>query len=95
MKITRDEILHVAHLARLGIDDDEIDKFAEQIGTILSYVDTLNTVNTDGIKPTSHAINLTNAFREDGNTNASDRDASLSNAPLKEDGTFLVPKVIS
>lgn len=95
MKITKDEILHVAHLARLEIDDGEIDKFAGQIGTILSYVDTLNTVNTEGIKPTSHAINLTNAFRKEGNVNTSDRDGSLSNAPMKEDGTFVVPKVIS
>ena len=65
MKITKDEVLHVADLARLNLDEAAIDKFAGQIGDILDYVDKLKEVNTDGIKPTSHAIALTNAFRDD------------------------------
>ncbi len=95
MKITKEEVLHVAHLARLDMDDAAIDKFSDQIGTILEYVDTLNQVDTKGVKPTSHAISLTNAFREDEVAHTSDRNASLSNAPKKEDGAFIVPKVIS
>lgn len=95
MKITKEEVLHVAHLARLDMDETAIDAFADQIGTILEYVDTLNQVDTEGVNPTSHAISLVNAFREDIVANASDSDASLANAPQKEDGAFVVPKVIS
>ena len=65
MKITKEEVEHVAHLARLELDDTAIERFADQIGNILAYVDKLKQVDTEGIVPTSHAITLTNAFRED------------------------------
>ena len=94
MKITRDEIHHVAHLARLDIDASAIDKFSDQISQILEYVDTLNRADTEGITPTFHAISLTNAFREDEETASLDREAALGNAPDHEDGNFLVPKII-
>jgi aspartyl-tRNA(Asn)/glutamyl-tRNA(Gln) amidotransferase subunit C len=94
MKITKDEILHVAELARLEIDEGSIDKFAGQIGNILDYVDQLRQVDTGGIKPTSHALALTNAFREDAETRHLERETSLANAPEQEDGNFVVPKVI-
>jgi aspartyl-tRNA(Asn)/glutamyl-tRNA(Gln) amidotransferase subunit C len=71
-----------------------IDKFAEQIGAILEYVDILNQVDTKGVSPTSHAISLTNAFREDVEKSYFDRDSALANAPEKEEGSFIVPKVI-
>ena len=96
MTITKEEVLYVADLARLEMDPENIDRFAGQIGQILKYVETLNSVDTRGIKPTSHAISLTNAFREDEETEHLDRDAVLKNAPDKdeEDGSFLVPKVV-
>ena len=94
MKITKEEVIHVAKLARLDVDEALIDKFAKQIGMILEYVDSLNRVNTEGIVPTSHAISLTNAFRDDNERDLFDRNAALANAPEKEDGNFVVPKVI-
>jgi aspartyl-tRNA(Asn)/glutamyl-tRNA(Gln) amidotransferase subunit C len=94
MKITREEVLHVAELARLEVDKEQLDKFAEQIGTILAYVDTLKSVDTEGVTLTSHAISMTNAFREDEERGSLDRDSALANAPEKEDGSFIVPKVI-
>ena len=96
MTITKEEVLYVADLARLEMDPENIDRFAGQIGQILKYVETLNSVDTRGIKPTSHAISLTNAFREDEETEHLDRDAVLKNAPDKDedDGSFLVPKVV-
>jgi aspartyl-tRNA(Asn)/glutamyl-tRNA(Gln) amidotransferase subunit C len=94
MKITKDEVWYVADLARLNLDDAAIDKFAEQIGDILEYVDQLNEVDTDGVKPTSHAISLTNAFREDEPREHLEREKALANAPEKEDGNFVVPKVV-
>ena len=94
MKITKEEVLHVAHLARLDIDERNIDALAGQIGKILEYVDMLSRVNTDGVKPTTHAIFLTNAFREDSETVHMDREKVLANAPDKQDGNFVVPRVI-
>jgi aspartyl-tRNA(Asn)/glutamyl-tRNA(Gln) amidotransferase subunit C len=94
MKITKDEVLYVAELARLNLDEAAIEKFAGQIGDILDYVDKLNEVDTEGVKPTSHAITLTNAFREDEQHAHLDRELVLANAPQKEDGNFIVPKVV-
>jgi aspartyl-tRNA(Asn)/glutamyl-tRNA(Gln) amidotransferase subunit C len=94
MKITKEEVLHVANLARLEIDEASIEKFAEQIGTILDYVDQLGHVDTGDIKPMSHALALTNAFREDTQTDHLEPETSLANAPEKEDGCFVVPKVV-
>jgi len=95
MKITKEEVLHVANLARLDVDKVLIDKFAAQIGTILEYVDSLNRVDTKEVTPTSHAIFLTNAFRDDDERQSFDSDSALSNAPEKEDGNFIVPKVVN
>jgi aspartyl-tRNA(Asn)/glutamyl-tRNA(Gln) amidotransferase subunit C len=79
MKISKEEVLYVAHLARLDLDAESIEKFA---------------VDTAGIKPTSHAIFLTNAFREDKQREHLDRDRALANAPESEEGHFVVPKIV-
>jgi aspartyl-tRNA(Asn)/glutamyl-tRNA(Gln) amidotransferase subunit C len=94
MKISKQEVLYVANLAHLELDDSAIERFADQIGRILEYVDTLNQADTAGVPATSHAISLTNAFREDVETPHLERDRVLSNAPEKEDGSFVVPKVV-
>ena len=94
MKITKEEVLYVAHLARLDIDAEAIDAFAAQIAEILEYVDTLNQVDTDGVEPTSHAIFLTNAFRDDLPAAHLERKKALLNAPEQRDGNFVVPRVI-
>ena len=94
MKITKDEVLYVAHLARLDLDAESIEKFAGQIDPVLGYIEKLNQVDTQGIKPTSHAISLTNAFRDDEERQHIERDLALANAPEKEDGQFVVPKIV-
>ncbi len=94
MKITKEEVIHVAHLARLDIDTLSIDKLAGQIGGILEYMDTLGRVNTENVTPTTHAISLTNAFRKDVEKPPLARQEALANAPEKEDGAFVVPKII-
>ena len=95
MKISEDEVIHVANLARLNMDKASIERFAGQIGTILEYVDKLNRLDTKGVTPTAQAIYLTNAFREDVEREHLERDRALANAPEKEDGTFVVPKIIA
>jgi aspartyl-tRNA(Asn)/glutamyl-tRNA(Gln) amidotransferase subunit C len=94
MKISREEVIYVADLARLDVDKKLIDKFAEQLGTILEYMETLESVDTKGVRPTSHAISMTNAFREDDEEQPFSRDSALANAPDKGDGNFIVPKVV-
>ena len=86
--------MYVADLARLELDEESIHTFAEQIDTILAYMDKLRSVDTQGVKPTSHAIALNNAFRDDDEKNHLDNEIALANAPEKEDGSFVVPKVI-
>ncbi|MCU0584703.1 MAG: Asp-tRNA(Asn)/Glu-tRNA(Gln) amidotransferase subunit GatC [Desulfobacterales bacterium] len=88
MKITKEEVLYVANLARLEIGAEEIEKLTGQIGGILDYVDQLNQVGTAGVAGTSHAVPLTNAFREDT------LETHLANAPQPEEGGFGVPKII-
>lgn len=94
MKITKDEVLHVATLARLKVAGSDVDRFAGQLGNILSYVETLNRIDTTGIPPTTHAVDVKNAFRNDTPGTHLDQSAALANAPEAEDGFFVVPKVI-
>lgn len=94
MKITKDEVLHVGKLARLDMDAEAVEIFSGQIADILSYVDNLKSIDTEGIIPTSHAIYRSNAFREDEEIPSLAPQDSLKNAPQEEDDCFLVPKVI-
>ncbi len=94
MKISAKEVQHVAKLARLEIDPAAVDKLANQLATILDYVDKLGEVDTVDVPPTSHAIALTNAFREDVVQPHLPQDQALENAPSREEGSFVVPKVI-
>lgn len=94
MKISKQDVIHVANLARLELSEDQIHIFSDQIGTILDYMDSLNQVDTTNVVPTTHAIFLTNAFREDIETGHMDREDVLSNAPHKDDVNFLVPRII-
>ena len=94
MKITRKEVEYVAHLARLELTAEEAEEFAGQLSQILEYFDKLKELDTSGIQPTSHAIPMVNAFREDEVRPSCDQDTALANAPEKEQGFFRVPKII-
>lgn len=94
MKISKQEVLHVAKLSRLDLSDKDAEKLVRQIGDILDYVDTLNSVDTTGVHATSHAIFVNNAFREDKAMPSMEPDKALGNAPEREDTDIIVPKVI-
>ncbi|MBW1895519.1 MAG: Asp-tRNA(Asn)/Glu-tRNA(Gln) amidotransferase subunit GatC [Deltaproteobacteria bacterium] len=94
MKITKEEVIHVAALARLNLDEEAIALYTKQLGDILAYMDTLNRVDTKDVPPTSHAISITNAFRDDEVRSSIEREDALKNAPESENGSFVVPKVI-
>lgn len=94
MKITVADVEHVARLARLELSGDEKDLFTGQMDAILGYVDKLKELNTDGIMPTSHAVPVENAFREDRTCPSIGVEKALANAPDRVVSFYRVPKVI-
>ncbi len=94
MKIKKDEVTHVAHLARLEFTAAETEKFTSQLNDILLYMDMLNSIDTEGVAPMTHAIAQQNAFREDRVMESLPREESLANAPDVRGDFFRVPKVI-
>jgi aspartyl-tRNA(Asn)/glutamyl-tRNA(Gln) amidotransferase subunit C len=94
MKITPDQVRHVAKLARLDLDPQHEETLSQQLASIIGYMDKLNEVNTEGITATSHASHQTNAFRQDQPHAHLSRDEALDNAPRKDEESFVVPKVI-
>ncbi len=92
--ITRDEVAHLARLARLECTDAELDTFAGQLEVILGSVARVAEVVADDIPPTSHSVPLTNVFREDVVRPSLDRDEVLAAAPAAEDGRFEVPRML-
>lgn len=84
----------MAHLARLNVGEEETEKFTSQLNDILVYMDILNNIETAGIEPTTHAIDLTNAFREDNVKKSLGTKGTLANAPDEFGDFFRVPKVI-
>ncbi len=93
MKISRVEVEHVAKLARLKFDDDEIEKFTKQMNEILVYMEKLNELDTSDVSPTFHAMEKENAFREDVVKNSLELDRVLENAPEDDGESFVVPKI--
>jgi aspartyl-tRNA(Asn)/glutamyl-tRNA(Gln) amidotransferase subunit C len=89
--IDRDQVLHVAKLARLKVTDDEVDRMAEELSKILEHVETMNELDLEGVKPTSHVVDLTNVLREDVPRPGLPREKALEQAPDAADGGFRVP----
>ena len=94
MKIKPEEIRHVATLARLELSEKEETSMASQLDKILAYVDKLGELNTDGIIPTTHALSISNAFREDRLEESLPREEALKNGPKQNGEAFVVPKII-
>ena len=94
MKITPEEISHVADLARLQLSSEEVEVMTGQLGDILSYVAKLNELDTEGITPMTHAISIVNAFREDEVQPSLEREKTLSNGPRQDGESFVVPRII-
>ena len=94
MALTRNEVLHVANLARLSLVPEEIELFTRQLNDILAYVSKLEELDTTGVEPLAHVIPVFNVFREDVVREGLDRDTALSNAPAREEGAFVVPRII-
>jgi aspartyl-tRNA(Asn)/glutamyl-tRNA(Gln) amidotransferase subunit C len=92
--ITREDVEHVAELARLELTATEKEQFIAQLNSILTYIEKLSELNTDGVEPTSHVLPLSNVFREDDVRPSLDRDRVLQNAPQESHFFFKVPRII-
>ena len=91
--ISKEEVKHVAKLARLELTDDEVEKYSKQLGDILKHVEQINEVDTQGVEPMPHAIPVYNVMREDVVKYEETKEELLKNAPYEEDGFFRVPKI--
>jgi aspartyl-tRNA(Asn)/glutamyl-tRNA(Gln) amidotransferase subunit C len=94
MALTREEVLHIAHLARVAVSDADVTKFQEQLSEILAHFETLQALDTEGVEPTSHPLPLESVMRADEVRPSLPVEAALANAPLAEDGLFRVRAVL-
>jgi aspartyl-tRNA(Asn)/glutamyl-tRNA(Gln) amidotransferase subunit C len=94
MKITPEEVAHVAHLARLRLDQAQLDKLTVQLNDILTNMDKLAELDTTGVAATNHALALTGAMREDSARDSLERERALAGAPASDGESFVVPRVI-
>lgn len=92
--LSREEIDHLARLARLSLNDEERAVYTGQINEILGYVEKLKELEVAGVDPTAYVVPLQNVTREDRSRPSYDREEMLANAPERVDGYFKVPKIL-
>ena len=92
--IERTDVEHVARLTRLALTEAELERMREQLNSILAHLDTLRAVDTEGVEPTSHAVDVVNVMREDYVEPSFPQDAMLANAPDGSGQFFRVPRII-
>ena len=92
--LSRKDVSHLAHLARLAVTDEELDLFAGQLGAVLDAVAQVGNAAVEDVTPTTHAVPMTNVVREDVVRPCLSRDVVLAGAPASEDGRFRVPRIL-
>jgi len=89
--IDRDEVLHVARLARLELSADEVERMARELSAVLEHIEKISELDLDGVPPTSHVVEVANALRADEPRPSLPREEALGGAPAVSDDGFLVP----
>ena len=92
--LSRDDVAHVARLARLALTDEELDRYTVQLGAVLEHAADVEALDTSGVPPTAHPLDLVNVLRDDSVRPSLDRDEVLAMAPDAEDGRFRVPRIL-
>jgi aspartyl-tRNA(Asn)/glutamyl-tRNA(Gln) amidotransferase subunit C len=92
--IDHDDVRYVARLARLKLEEEELDRYAVQLSTILAHIDKIAELDLDGVEPTSHVLRLTNVLREDEPRPSLPRESALANGPEIEGDAFRVPPIV-
>ncbi|MDP9070926.1 MAG: Asp-tRNA(Asn)/Glu-tRNA(Gln) amidotransferase subunit GatC [Actinomycetota bacterium] len=93
-RISAADVAHVARLARLDLSDEELSRFAQQLGAVLDHAAGVAALDTAGVPPTAHPLPVQNVFREDEPRPSLEREDVLSMAPSAEDGRFRVPRIL-
>ena len=94
MVLEPDSVVHIAHLARLHLVDDDLDRYAGELSNILSFIEQMNAVDTDDVIPMAHPLDMSQPLRADVISEQDRREEYQENAPAVRDGLYLVPKVI-
>jgi aspartyl-tRNA(Asn)/glutamyl-tRNA(Gln) amidotransferase subunit C len=89
--IDREQVLHVARLARLALTDDEVERMSSELSTILEHVERISELDLDGVEPTSHVVELENVLRPDEPRPSWERERMVEEAPDSSEGAFRVP----
>ncbi|MFD2638063.1 Asp-tRNA(Asn)/Glu-tRNA(Gln) amidotransferase subunit GatC [Piscibacillus salipiscarius] len=93
-KISKDQVKHVANLARLAINEEEAEKYSEQLSAIIDFSEQLNELDTSNVEPTTHVLDMKNVMRKDEPKEWISKEDALKNAPDKQDGQFRVPSIL-
>ncbi|MDV2581734.1 Asp-tRNA(Asn)/Glu-tRNA(Gln) amidotransferase subunit GatC [Alkalibacillus haloalkaliphilus] len=93
-KISKDQVKHVANLARLSITEQEAEKYSEQLSAIIDFSELLNELDTSNVEPTTHVLEMKNIVRKDEPKEWISKDDALKNAPDQKDGQFRVPSIL-
>lgn len=94
VSLTKEQVQHIALLARLSLDEKDIDDMVEKLSSIVDFVDQLQAAPTDDVVPMAHPMDMTQRLRADAVTEGNERDKIQQNAPSVQDGLYLVPKVL-
>ena len=94
MSLSKDQVQHIATLARLTLADDELEDVVAKLSSIVEFVDQLGTADTAGVAPMAHPLDQVQRLRPDKVTETNERERLQANAPAVRDGMYLVPKVI-
>ena len=94
MKLSKQEVMYIATLCRVGMTDADLEKFSDQLSNILEQFEVLKSVNTDNVQPTAHSIPLNNVWRDDVARPSLTAEEVLKNAPDKEEGFIKVKQVL-
>ena len=94
MALTTEDVLNIANLARLKIDESELERYKQDLSRILEFVEQMNQANVDDIEPMAHSQDMMQPLRDDSVTEDNQREKFQANAPATENGLYLVPKVI-
>jgi aspartyl-tRNA(Asn)/glutamyl-tRNA(Gln) amidotransferase subunit C len=93
-RISKEQVKHVAHLARLAVTEEETEMLTEQLDKIIGFAEELNELDTENVEPTTHVLDLKNVLREDEVRNSVSVDEAMKNAPEQRDGQFKVPNIL-
>jgi aspartyl-tRNA(Asn)/glutamyl-tRNA(Gln) amidotransferase subunit C len=94
MKFSKKEVSYLSQLARVGLQDKELEKLAAQLEVIVGYIDKMLSANIENVEPTSHAIDVKNVWRDDAARETLPKTKALRNAPSKTEDFFTVPRII-